>query len=342
MADVHAAYIQALGPPEAITVGDLPDPVPRSGELLVSVLASAVNPVDTYVRSGAFPTDLVFPCVIGRDLVGEVLALGPALGPGSCAHAFAPGDWVWANSLGYDRRPGATAELAVVPADRAYRLPAGVDPLVAVAAAHAGTTAALALTRHAALAPGETLLVAGGNGALGSAAIQLGRLLGARVIACARGAAAITRCLELGAEEVVDSSAPKLSDRLAALAPAGVAVQLDASGAFALADAVRLAAVGGRVVVVAGQGREEVIARGALYTRDVSLRGFVISRASATELAGAASLVNAALGTGRLEVRIAGVLPLAEAAAAHRRVEESLAGRQPLAGRLLLDCRGSG
>lgn len=175
-----AAYVDRLGPAENIRYGRLPDPTPATGELLVRVLATAVNPVDTYVRAGSYRTAVPVPFVVGRDVVGEVLAAGPGVG------AFDVGERVWSNSLGYDGRQGAAATLAIVPVDRAVRLPRSVDPVPAAAASHPGSTAATGLLHHARLAAGETLLVFGANGSVGSAAVQVGRECGARVVAVVR------------------------------------------------------------------------------------------------------------------------------------------------------------
>ena len=114
-----AAYIEGFGGPDVIRYGELPDPEPGPGQVLVRAEAVAVDTADTYVRSGAWETAVTFPLVLGRDLVGTVAAAGAGV------TEFAPGDRVWTNSAGYDGRPGVTAELAVVAQERLYRLPDG-------------------------------------------------------------------------------------------------------------------------------------------------------------------------------------------------------------------------
>src|SRR5205823_12714998 len=123
---MRAAYIDELGPPENIRYGELATPRPGPTDVLVDVAFTTVNPVDTFVRSGAFATPVDFPFVVGRDLVGTVAEAGGG------APGFAVGDLVWCNSLGHGGRQGATAECAVVPADRLYHLPDGVRPNDAV------------------------------------------------------------------------------------------------------------------------------------------------------------------------------------------------------------------
>ncbi|MEU9823974.1 alcohol dehydrogenase catalytic domain-containing protein [Micromonospora chersina] len=139
---MRAAYIERPGPVTEIRYGELPAPRPGPTDALVDVLATTVNPVDTFVRSGAYPTAMPLPFVVGRDLIGRVAETGSGV-PGLRA-----GDLVWCNSLGYDGRPGAAAEQAVVPADRLYRLPDGVDPATAVTVLHPIATAYLALFVH--------------------------------------------------------------------------------------------------------------------------------------------------------------------------------------------------
>lgn len=325
---MHAAFVEALGPVASIRYGPLPDPVPGPGELLVRVLASAVDPVDTFVRSGGYRTPVPLPLVLGRDLVGVIVAAGAGV------EHFNPGEWIWSNSLGYDHRQGAAATAAVVPAERAYRLPAGVDPLRAVAVAHPGATAAIGLIGQAGLRRGERLVVVGANGAVGSCAMQIARELGARPVAVVRRPEAAARCRRLGAEVVIVAADP--GPELRRTWPQGVDVFWDTSGTYDLQAALDLLAVRGRLLISAGRGKRAGVELGAFYTRDLQIRGFAMSRATAGELAAAAARLNAMLAVGRLQVPIGDVLPLPAAAEAHRRMEESLAGGPRLAGRLLL------
>ncbi|HEY9472538.1 MAG TPA: alcohol dehydrogenase catalytic domain-containing protein, partial [Mycobacteriales bacterium] len=156
--EMAAAYITGLGPPEVIRFGRLPMPTVGPTDVLVRVETVAVNPVDTFIRSGAYQTPTPFPFVIGRDLVGSVVTADVG------TTGFTPGTRVWANSLGHGGRQGPSAEYAVVAADRLYRLPDGVDPVVAVACLHPAATAHLGLFEHAGLRAGQTVYVGGGAG----------------------------------------------------------------------------------------------------------------------------------------------------------------------------------
>lgn len=315
---MNAAYVEKLGGPEQIRVDQLP--VPRIGptDVLVAVEAVTVDPVDAFVRSGAFPTATPFPFVIGRDLSGTVAAVGAG------AVGFALGDRVWANSLGHGGRQGSFAQYAAVPADRLYHLPDGVDPVQAVGVAHMAATAWLGLFRHARLRLGEAIYIGGGAGNVGDAAVRLAAAAGARVIASASGDG-LDRCWDAGATVVVDYRDPDVAEQIRAAAPGGVNVYWDTSGHHDFDAAVALTARGGRILLTAAAPASRVeLPISAAYTQDLSLHGFVISNATVTDLAAAAQVLNQRLADGTLSAQIAETMPLAEAAEAHRRVEAGL------------------
>ncbi|MFI5619680.1 NADPH:quinone reductase [Streptomyces sp. NPDC051567] len=326
---MYAAYIEELGPADVIRFGELPAPVPGPSDVLVEVEVVSVNHVDTFVRSGAWRTPLDFPFVIGRDLVGTVLAAGPAV-----AHRFAPGARVWCNSLGHDGRQGAAAEQVVVPADRLYPLPEGVDPVDLVALAHPAVTAYLALFDQGGITAGDTVLVAGAAGNVGSALVTLAAHAGARVIATA-SPRDFGYVRERGAAEVVDYHDPDVPGRVRALAPDGIDIHVDTSARNDLEAAVPLLASRGRIVVLSGLGTRPVLPVGPLYLKDCSVRGFAISHATAGRLADAAAHVNKLTAAGLLRPRATEVLPLAEAARAHQLLDEG-----KVTGKLVLRARG--
>ncbi|GIH67980.1 NADPH:quinone reductase [Sphaerimonospora thailandensis] len=319
---MRAAFIEQLGPPETIRYGEVPTPRPGPTDVLVDVVAVSVNPVDTFVRSGLFQVPMEFPFVIGRDLVGTVVEAGPG------APGFAPGDMVWCNSLGHGGRQGAAAEQAVVPADRLYHLPAGVDAAEAVAMVHPAATAYLALFTHGRLRMGETVLVGGAAGNVGSASVVLAAQAGACVIATA-AAHDGAYCGELGADVVIDYRDAGLAEQVRAACPGGVDLWVDTSGVNDLAAAVDLLAPRGRIVLLAGARSKPVLPVGRLYMKDCSVVGFVISRATAAELAEAATTLNHLLRAGGLRPRALEQLPLSAAAEAHLRLERGeLHGRR--------------
>ncbi|HET8599621.1 MAG TPA: NADPH:quinone reductase [Segeticoccus sp.] len=319
-----AACIDRPGPAESIALRRIPVPVPGGDEVLVRVGQVTVDPVDTYVRSGRYPTPLPSPFVIGRDLVGTAEAAGTQ------DSGFAPGDRVWCNSLGHEGRQGSFAEYAVVPRDRLYHLPEGVDPATAVAVAHLAATAYLGWFVHARLRPGETVFVGGAAGNIGTAAVQLATAAGARVVATAKPADH-DRCRRAGADVVLDYHDEQLADAVAQAAPDGVDVLWETSGHH---DPDLVAAVlvpGGRVLVTAAADPTSAAAWASSYTKDVATLGFVMSRARVEDLAAAADLINTMLADGRLTARITERGHLAEAAGIHARLEAGqLSGRAVL------------
>ena len=317
---MKAAYITTLGSPDVITYGEMDRPIPGPTDVLVRVEAAAVDPVDTFVRSGAYRTPTPFPFVLGRDLVGTVAETGPG------ATGFAVGDRVWSHSMGHGGRQGVTAEYCVVGVDRLYHLPGDVDAVRAVAVLHPVATAHLALFRHARLRPGETVLVIGGAGNVGRAATVLAARAGARVLAVARAETA-PDCLRAGATAVVDHRDPDAAEQLHELTGDGVDVHLDTSGHQDLDAALAVVGHGARVVLMAGLTARPVLPVGAVYPRDVSLVGFAISNASVDDLAGTARVINHGLADDAFPIPVTVELPLSRTAEAHRMIEAGVRGR---------------
>jgi NADPH:quinone reductase-like Zn-dependent oxidoreductase len=316
-----SAYVTELGPPDGIRVGELAVPSPGPTDLLVRTEALAVNQVDTLVRSAAFVTAIPFPFVIGRDLVGIVAAAGAG------AVGFTVGDRVWCNSLGHAGRQGSFAREVVVAADRLYPLPAGVDPVEAVAVLHTAATAYLGLFREARIRPGDKVIVGGGAGGVGTAAVQLASAAGAHVIATARADDA-EWCRTSGARLVFDYRNPDVTTKIRNAVSGGVDVYWDTSGHQDLRDIVPLLAGGARVIVTAAHESPTPLPVRHYYTRDISVRGFAISNASVSDLAAAAKTINAGLADGTLRGRISARFSLSEAAEAHRRQQNGgAAGR---------------
>ena len=317
-ATMRAAVIDACGPWSAIEVRRIPVPSPGAGEVLIEVAATTVNRVDAFVRSGIFHTALSFPFVVGRDAAGTVVDDGDGTG------GIGVGEAVWCNSLGHAGRQGATAEYAAVPTDRLYRLPPGVDPIDAVAVLHPAATAALALGPHARLGPEDTCFIAGAAGHVGSAALAIATRAGSRTLVSA-GVGELSELLRGGADVALDYRATDLANQIAAAAPEGVDVWLDASGAQPLSLAVGHLALRGRIVVIAGMDRRHDLRARDLYTRDGSILGFAISNATVAELAGAARLINSMLVEQSLPTPRIERLPLEHTADAHRRMEAGAA-----------------
>lgn len=310
---MKAAYIEQLGGAGAIKFGDLPVPYPHATDVVIQMEASEVNHVDTFVRSGAFSTALTFPFIIGRDIVGTIVAVGDAV------EQFKVGDRVWANSLGHEGRQGTFAEYVIAPADRVYPLPDGVEPAEAAAILHAAGTAHIGLVREARLHPGETIVVGSASGAVGSAIVELASTMGAFVIA---GASTDDEewVAERGANVVLDKH-DNFVKRVEKLAPKGIDVWWDPNGGENFGRVIPLLAPRARMIVMAGMQAEPQVPIGQLYTRDASIHGFAISNASVSDLAQAAVTINYMLAMGRLKARIGATFRLSEASKAHRAIE---------------------
>jgi NADPH2:quinone reductase len=329
---MRAAFITRTGGPDVIEVGTLPDPVPGPREALVRVRAAAVNPIDTYVRAGTVAMPLPLPFVVGCDLAGEVVAVGADVA------ALRPGMRVWGSNQGLLGRQGTFAELAAVDERWLSPTPDGVTDREAAASALVSITAALGLVDHLAVAAGHTLFVNGGSGGVGSAVVQIAKILGCRVIAAAGGPAKCRRVRDLGADVVVDHTGPDLVDRVREAAPAGVDAYWETRREPDFDQAVTLLGEGGRMVVMAGREARPPFPVGPFYVKGLSLHGFVMFKASAARQAAAAADINRWLASGRLRVPIDRVLPLDRAAEAHAVQEAAtVGGSGGLAGKIVVE-----
>lgn len=328
---MKAAYIQQPGPAETIVFGDLPKPAPHEAEVLVRVGAVAVNPIDTYIRSGMVKAELPKPFIVGCDLAGTVEAVGPA------ATRFKVGDRVWGSNQGLMGRQGTFAEFAAVDEKWLYPTPAKVTDQQAAAQALVGITGQLGLVRCARLQPGETLFINGGTGGVGSTVVQMAKALGATVITTAGTSEKVAAALDLGADHALNYREADVPAEIKRLAPQGVHVYWESLRDPNFEQVVPLLAFRGRLIVMAGREAKPVFPIGPFYVKDCSLFGFAMFNATPNEQRAAADDINRWLTEGKLKPRIDRVLPLAETAAAHKLQEESTIHKTcALAGKLVL------
>jgi len=297
----------------------------------VRVRAVSVNPVDTYVRAGTVPMPLPDPFIVGCDLAGVVEALGPQ------ATRFKVGDRVWGSNQGLLGRQGTFAEYAAVDEAWLYPTPPNVSDEQAAAIALVGITAHLGLVRCARVQPGETVLVHGAGGAVGSTVIQMARALGARVLATAGSDAKVAMCRQLGAEWAINYRTENVAQQLRQVAPDGVNVWWETSRQPDFDLAIGALARRGRMVLMAGRDARPPFPVGPFYTKDCALHGFVMFMASPQEQQACAADINRWLAEGKLQARIDRILSLAETATAHRLQEAStVGGSGALAGKIVL------
>lgn len=308
---MKAAFIHDPGPATAIQFGDLPNPTPQPHQVLVRVQAVAVNPIDTYIRSGLVKMNLPKPFILGCDLAGTVEAVGATV------TRFKPGDRVWGSNQGLLGRQGTFAEFAAVDEAFLYPTPDNVRDEDAAALALVGITAHLGLVRDAQLVPGETLFVNGGSGGVGSTVIQMARALGARPFASAGSPAKVAACLEAGAERAWNYREEDLAAALKTALPDGVNVWWETSREANFDLAIGALAARGRMILMAGREARPPFPVGPFYVKGCSLHGFAMFQATPAEQARCADAINRWMAAGKLRARIDRVLPLSETARAH-------------------------
>lgn len=332
-----ALLLEALGGPEHLVMGERPVPEPAAGEVLVQVATVGANRQDLVTASGRFPNpDLMLPHVLGMDPAGVVVAHGegvteppvgarvvvkPGIACGACPRCLAGEDdgCDRAKQIGVNR-PGGMAGFVAVPARNAVPLPDGLGFPEATALAHALPVALTAL-RRVGVRAGETVLVDGAAGALGSATVQAAALLGARVIAAVGGREGVAWLESLPPAvrpvAVIDYAAePAFGPAVRAIAPGGVDVLVETAGSPAIwSVAIAQVARHGRVAVVgAHAGPVAEVNLNLLFRLRLSIIG--CSGSSATAFRQALALA----ADGQVSPRIDAVLPLAEARTAFHRL----------------------
>jgi NADPH2:quinone reductase len=237
---MRALLCKAHGLPETLMVEDLPSPVPGPGQVLIDVKAAGVNFPDALIIQNKYQLQPPLPFAPGAELAGIVSAAGAGV------TRFKPGDAV-CGVVGF----GAFAEELVVDADKLFALPAGVPFDVAGAFILAYGTSHHALKDRAALRAGETLVILGASGGVGLAAVEIGKVLGARVIACASNADKLALCRAHGADATINYLTEDLKERIRELTGGkGADVVYDPVGGSSAEPTLRSMAWRGRYLVV--------------------------------------------------------------------------------------------
>ncbi|AIF48133.1 NAD(P)H-quinone oxidoreductase [Dyella japonica] len=314
---MHAVTFQEPGVPEVLKLSVEPVPIPGKGEALIRVQAAGVNRPDVLQRQGRYPIQAHATPVLGLEVAGEIVAMG------SASEEFEVGDRVCALIPA-----GGYAEYAVAPIPQMLRWPEGYGAELAACLPETLFTVYANLFQMGRLKSGETVLIHGGSGGIGTTAIQLAKAFGARVIATARGADACRACVELGADRAIDYS---IEDFVAAVKEEthghGVNVILDVVGADYFQRNLDCLATDGRLILLGFLGGEivtyfnlvEVLARrlvitgSAMRPRTIAEKGEIARQLRAK--------VWPVLDRGLCRPVIAKTFPLAEAASAHRMME---------------------
>jgi NADPH2:quinone reductase len=329
---MKAASIESTGPPDVIHYGDLPDPEPTEGEVRVKVVAVAVNPIDTYIRSGAAPMALPKPFIVGCDLAGVVDKLGPG------AHRFKVGDRVWGSNQGLLGRQGTFAGYCCPHEDFLYPTPAAVKDEDAVAVALVGITAHLGLFLCARLQEGETVFVNGGTGGVGSTVIQMAKAVGARAVTTAGSDEKVKQARALGADLAINYKTEDVAAKVKEFTGGkGVHVWYETLREPDYDRIVEGVMPRGRIVAMAGRQARPPFPHGPFYVKCLSLFGFAMFNIPPAEQRLCAEDINRWLVEKKLKPNIGRRMKLSETASAHRLQEENtLKGAGTLSGKIVL------
>ena len=330
---MHASYITTTGSPDVLQYGELPTPEPGAGQVLVRIAASSVNPIDTYIRSGAVALATEFPYIPGCDLAGTVEAVGEGV------TRFQTGDRVWGSNQSLFGRAGTLAEYAAVGEHWLYSTPDGQSDESAAAGALVGITAHLGLFLHAGLQPGELVFVNGGTGGVGSTVVQFAKAAGAIVIATVGNDQKKQQCEALGADCVLDYHSASLDDDIQSFAETngGIDVWWETQREPTFDRTVGLMKKRGRIVLMAGREARPEFPVGPFYVNDLRTIGFAMFNASPEEQRQCADEMNRWHTAGKWQPIVGQAFPLSEAAAAHRLQEENtLGGSGTLTGKIVV------
>jgi NADPH2:quinone reductase len=313
---MKAVLCKQFGPPETLVVEEVADPVAGKGQVVVDIRAASVNFPDVLVIQNKYQVKPPLPFSPGSEMAGVVKSLGEGVSN------VRPGDRVIAFSA-----YGAFAERAAVDASRLIPIPEGMDFVTAAAFLLTYGTSHHALVNRADQKPGETLLVLGAAGGVGIAAIEIGKILGLRVIACASSAEKLAVCREHGADEVINYASEDLRERIKALtAGKGVDIIYDPVGGATAEAALRSSNWRARFLVIGFAGGDiPKIPLNLPLLMERSIVGVYWgewSRRTPHEFAAAVRELSGWFREGRLKPHVTATYPLEKAADAIRLLAE--------------------
>lgn len=304
---MKAVYVQQTGPPEVLQYGDLPEPTPSPNDVLIRVHATSLNRLDIFMREGSHGTRITPPEVLGRDMAGQVVAVG------SEVQGFKSGDRVVASGA------GAYAEYAVALAERTFLLPAGLTYDDASALPTAGLTAYQMLINRACVRPGEDVLIMAAGSGVSSFAVQIAKAVGARVIATAGSEDKLQKARQIGADEVINHYTEDIAQRVLELTDGqGVEVVIEHVGAAVWKACFRSLKVQGRLVTCGVTAGHRVdLHLGLVFSRALQIMG--TGRGTPDHMRELLRLIS----LGRVHSVIDRRFTLQEAVAAHHLMEKS-------------------
>lgn len=311
---MKAVYISQPGGPEALEIRNVPAPVPGPGEVLIDVVAAGLNRADVQQRKGHYPPPPGASEIPGLEVSGRIAGFGPDV-----AKPFSVGDKVVALLAG-----GGYAEQVAVPAGQILRVPDGVDLVTAAALPEVAATVYSNLIMTAQLQPGETVLIHGATGGIGTMAVQLAKVFGAKVAATAGTAEKVsTATAFLGADIAINYAEEDFNESLRAQnGGRGADVILDVVGAKYLKQNVEALADYGRLIVIGLQGGTKgELDLGKLLGKRAAIVGTALRPRSSEEKAVIMNAVRESVwplvSDGRIRVLVAKTFPLDQVRAAH-------------------------
>ena len=262
---MRAVLCKEWGGPEKLVVEETPSPAIKEGAVRIAVQAAGINFGDLLLISGQYQEKPAFPFTPGMEASGTVTEVGAGV------TTLRAGDRVMALT-----GTGAFAEEAVVDAGRVYKIPGKMDFISAAGFPVAYGTSHGAFDWRADLKPGEWLLVFGAAGGVGLTAVEIGKAMGATVIACARGAEKLEIARQYGADHLIDYSREDIRERVKALTGGrGADVVYDPVGGDAFDAGLRSIAWGGRIIIIGfTSGRIPQVPANILLVKNVSVIGF--------------------------------------------------------------------
>ena len=312
---MKAIRVHEFGDPEVIRVEEIPDPSPGPGQIVVKVQAIGINPVDTYIRSGAYHIKPSLPYTPGNDAAGIVDSIGAGV------NHVAEGDRIYtASSI-----TGTYAERTLCNAAQVHTLPEKISFSQGAAINTPYSAAYNALFHRAKAVPGEVVLVHGATGGVGIASVQWARATGLTIIATGGTQKGRRLLTEQGAHYVLDHKAQNHFEETLTLTNGhGVDVILEMLANVNLGKDLKVLAMNGRVVTIGSRGPVEINPRDAM-TRSASVLGMLLMSASEREIFSIHAAIRAGLENDTLQPVVGQELTLTETARAHRLLMESSA-----------------
>jgi len=320
---MKAMVLTKFGGPDSFELRDVAVPDVESGELLVRVIATAINPLDYQIRRGDYPEHVPLPAITGHDVSGVVEKLGPGVSD------FAVGDEVFYTPRIFGPKGGSYAEYNVVAESLVTHKPANLTHEEAASLTLVGGTAWESLVLRAKLAPAESVLIHGGAGGVGSIAIQLAKAMGATVYTTALGRdLAFVR--ELGADHAIDFKTHDYVEEMARLTGGrGVNVVFDTIGGQTLSQSPHVLGDGGRVVTLVDLATpQNLIAAWGVNAE----YHFVFTRQNRGKLQALRTLLEA----GRIRPVIGAQFPFVRIPEAHAALERGEVDGRPLRGKVVI------